>query len=432
MYNKDIIIKLLNIDSSKIQDITTINQEDNSIKFRVKLIYDGKAHCPICAGNVLIHGYKTHQLKHSTFIDRDCTIEYDQRRFKCRVCGKTFFETSPFNEPSTRITYETKINALKALKKPDTTFTSVARLLNITPTQSQRIFDRHVSIDRKPLPKVLCMDEHYFPSSDKGGPYMCLLLDFQTRTLVDVLPDRRKDYLCKYFSDIRNSTLDGRTGWNELRNVEYVSMDMYEPYKEVVSTYFPSASICIDSWHVLSHLADSFKAVRISCQNSTQDLKLQSLLFNYRRIFRYNYYLDNDRKYISQLNRYANNREIMNTLFERFPDLEKAYRIFIAYMDFNRTAAYETAPQMISDIIELIAKEDLRQFDDFYNMLIRWQKEIINSFICVDGKRINNSIMESVNSQVQMILITGFGYSNFKRLRNRILYCVNKKDTFKI
>jgi hypothetical protein len=58
-----------------------------------------------------------------------------------------------------------------------------------------RIFDKHVNIPRKPLPRILSMDEHYFPASDFDSLYCCLLMDFETGELVDILPDRKKSYL---------------------------------------------------------------------------------------------------------------------------------------------------------------------------------------------------------------------------------------------
>ena len=66
-----------------------------------------------------------------------------------------------------------------------------------------RIFDRHVHIARKPLPKVLSLDEHYLPDSDYESLYCCLLMDFVTGVIIDVLPDHKKSYLLYYLSHIK-------------------------------------------------------------------------------------------------------------------------------------------------------------------------------------------------------------------------------------
>ena len=49
-------------------------------------------------------------------------------------------------------------------------------------------------------------------------------MDFNNGTLVDILPDRRKDYLLGSFGKIQNRT--------------YISIDLYDIYKSVAKTYF--------------------------------------------------------------------------------------------------------------------------------------------------------------------------------------------------
>jgi transposase len=50
----------------------------------------------------------------------------------------------------------------------------------------------------------------------------------------------------------------------------------------------------------------------------------------------------------------------------------------------------------------------------------------------VGSKRINNSYIESRNNQIEKLFFNANGFMNFKRTRNRILYCLNKKDTYKL
>lgn len=48
-----------------------------------------------------------------------------------------------------------------------------------------------------------------------------------------------------------------------------------------------------------------------------------------------------------------------------------------------------------------------------------------------NGIRINNSYIESKNRILEKLLYNGNGFNNFKRTRNRILYCLNKNDMYK-
>lgn len=182
------ITKLLNVKDSDLQELISLEKSDGSIDFKLKL----KARitvCPFCGTPVTIHGYYPRKLTHSTFAHRKCTIFYQQRRYKCTACDLTFHEKNPFINSSECLTHETKVNVLKDLKYPEATYTSVARRYNVSITKVMRLFDAYVTIPRKPLPEVLSIDEHYFPESDYDSLYCCLLMNFTTGEVTDVLPD---------------------------------------------------------------------------------------------------------------------------------------------------------------------------------------------------------------------------------------------------
>lgn len=65
-------------------------------------------------------------------------------------------------------------------------------------------------------------------------------------------------------------------------------------------------------------------------------------------------------------------------------------------------------------------------------MLERWKFEIINSFLIVDGIRMFNGSMESLNGRLKRVLHDGYGYSNFYRFRNRIMFCINKNESINL
>ena len=159
------ITNILNIKPEQIQDLLTLNQSDGSMVIKIRLV-DAHCICPYCNGQTHIHGYYPRKLTHSTFINRACTILYLQRRYRCNTCQITFNEPNPFTHSYESITHETKINILQDLKHPEITYTLAAKRNYVSKAMVLRIFDRHVHIARKPLPKVLSLDEHYLPDSD--------------------------------------------------------------------------------------------------------------------------------------------------------------------------------------------------------------------------------------------------------------------------
>ena len=320
MSTNDFIINMLNIDRNIIERITTIKSNDDIIaKIRLK---PKPCICPDCNSKMIIHSYVIRNLKHTALVNRKCTIVYERRRYYCKNCKTTTLEDNPFINSKEHVTYETKINVLMDLKNPAITYTTVANRYNLSVTNVLRIFDKHVDIPRKPLPKVLSIDEHYFPESNFDSLYCLVMLDFLSGEVIDILPDRKKKYFSNYLNNIKNATLDPRSRKSELNNVKYVSIDMYDTYRELAHQYFPKALVCADSFHVIKNLTEAFQKVIIRCRKQTEDDKIIYLLTKFRRVLYHDTDIDNKGKYNRLFKRKLNYRDMQTILFERFPYLK--------------------------------------------------------------------------------------------------------------
>ena len=118
--------------------------------------------------------------------------------------------------------------------------------------------------------------------------------------------------------------------------------------------------------------------------------------------------------------------EIRNYLFSIDEDLKKAYILKERYREFNLTADYETCDEEFEELIDEFINSKHEEFRTFGNLLIHWKHEIKNSFIRYQGKRLSNGPIEGANSRIKTILKSANGYVNFNRLRNRIMYSLNK------
>lgn len=426
------ITNILNVDDKDIESLDCIDDSNGNLTLTIKLLRKESDVCPACDKPGRIHGYNMKKLNHSIFANRKCIIIFKQRRYKCVDCDLTFSESNPFAKRNEKITHETKINVLKDLKRTNVTYNQVAGRYNITATEVQRIFDKHVNIEPHALPEALSIDEHYFPNSDYDGLYMFIMMDFRTGELIDIYPDRKKSYLISKFSAIKNRTYNDKTHTSELSRVKYISMDLNDYYRQVCKLYFPNAIICADEFHVIRNLNDFFDNVRKRCRrNCDSDLYIY-LLTKFEGVLSVDADLDNIGKYNRKLGRYINYRGIREMIFEAFPDIRIAYELKEDYILFNRTAALNNAEIELEKLIEAFKNCSIKEYKAFSSLLINWKKEIVNSFIVIDGKRINNSFIESRNRQIGSLIYNANGLSNFKRTRNRIMYCINKNDTYSI
>lgn len=144
--------------------------------------------------------------------------------------------------------------------------------------------------------------------------------------------------------------------------------------------------------------------------------------------------MDNEPKYNKALARYVNLRDIRDLLFAQFPELEIAYNLKELYLKFNQSGEYYKASGSLEENYDILKNRfgdsGIPEYNEFYCLLVNWKQEILNSFTTINGRRINNSYIESKNRILKKLIINANGFRNFKRTRNRILYCLNKYDKF--
>lgn len=147
--------------------------------------------CPSC-GKISrrVHDYYRRTLKHAVLVENDLIVVYRKRRYYCTACQKPFPENNPFSLPGKRISQATVIRIMKLLKRESITFSTAAELTDVSTTTVMKVFDEHAGIATVPLPRCLCIDEVYV-SKYLQTEYACVLLDFDTGAIYDLIPSRR-------------------------------------------------------------------------------------------------------------------------------------------------------------------------------------------------------------------------------------------------
>ena len=123
--------------------------------------------------------------------------------------------------------------------------------------------------------------------------------------------------------------------------------------------------------------------------------------------------------------------DVLEAILSTSDGLREAYKLKEEYREFNKTATYEEALEKLPVFIKKFKKNRYVEFREFGKMLERWSPEIINSFIVVDGIRMSNGPIESLNSRIRRIIDNGFGFSRFSRFRNKVMYSLNKDEPIK-
>jgi len=419
MINISSLANFLSIDSKEIDDIVSItNDKENIITLTLK---KKECFCPNCKStHFRLKEYRYRRIKHSLFLNKPTTFILKSRKNKCLECNKTFMEPNAFAPRNSRVSYETIHTVLETAKAYNSTWKEIGTRAHVSDETAMNIFDRYVNPPRGKMPKVLSIDECY-NKHQFNKPYSCIFFDFLASKIIDVIEDRSKINLGRYLSKISRE---------ERLNVKYVVIDMWEPYLDIASIYFPDATIAIDSFHVLKEMGFALDKVRRRIMNGYQKGSEEYYLLK-----KWNDLLYNDQKSWDEKikikglgNRWYNKYQLQQKMLNIHPDLKIAQEFYIQYKRHNQATNIEAASEMIDYFINYKDIIRVNEFIAIIQMLINWKEYIINSFNIVDGRRISNGPIEGFNSNFKKMMNVANGLYSFQRFRNRLMYCYNKPN----
>ena len=424
-------IKLLNLEDVDINLEKSFVEKVDGFLICSIVLNSNTNSCPLCGStNISINDYRTKKIVHSISTHQPCILRYKARRFICKDCKSTFYEHNPFCQKDEKLSLFTDLLILDKLRSHTSTFTSVAKDLNVSVQTVINVFDKYVQASRLPLSEVICMDELY-TNKLTHRKYSCIILNFFTNNIIDIYPSRLKYDLINYIY---------RIPLEERKRVKFVVIDMWDTYKFVALSAFPNCLVAVDSFHVINHLNAAMDFIRLQAMRKYDKghARLQNADIYYYMLKKFHYFFtknyDNiyDGKIkIPKLKVKWHKDEIRKFLFSMDDDLRYAYELKVKYQEFNLTATYDTCDEEFDYLISQFLDSHIDEFRVFGRLLLRWKTEIKNSFIRIDGKRLSNGGMENCNSRLKCIIKNANGYKNFDRFRNKCFFSINKQTPIK-
>ena len=416
----DDIINILNLNHSDVQSCSSKNQ-NNCISYFITLIRK-EFICPYCLHKLSIKDYHNLTLSHQIMRGYDTHIIYRKRRYYCPQCKTYHYENNPFtSQPYSRFTDASQIQIMILLKEHSTTFSMVARQFHTTPTKIINIFDTFGQMKKLPFTEVICIDEFYWNRKSKNK-YACAIFDFSTGNIIDIIEGRKLKNWDSYTQLIKK---------DEFKKVKYICTDLFETYRQVQKIYFPHALLCWDSFHIIKNINILLKNERIKLMKKYEKNSIEYYLlkhFHFLLMIDSSKIKENKAKYNHKLKRYINYPQLLELILDINPILKEAYNLKELYLIFNSISSIEDARINLSEVIREYSSSNIESYRKLSITLIEWFEEIINSFILYKGKRISNGKIEGTNSRIKTILKNANGFKNFSRMRNRIMYCINKKS----
>ena len=252
----DFTTSVLNLSPSQIESIDTVCSED---RVRIYLKLKNKhPNCPYCAGLSSSKGITDYNFIIPDIAGKSAEVLWKRRRYFCRDCGKTFSEDNIFTPEGIHSSFSQLTQVVTDFHNLNYSIKDIAAKNHLSSAMTEIYCDSYLRVPRQYLPVNLGIDELHSGMAKYGSSYICVLVDNEKRSLIDIRPSRSKHELSKYFESIP---------LEERKRVRFVTMDMWQPYKDVALRYLPNAKIAVDPFHVIEHLTNDFTRLRIDIMN---------------------------------------------------------------------------------------------------------------------------------------------------------------------
>lgn len=387
--------------------------ENNETLFWVE-INPTQRKCVYCNSNANIKDYKTKQIKVLPSFGMKTYLELKLPRYKCKCCRKTYIHNLniSFNSLHKPIIKDMIEDFSKII-----TFSDIAEKYNVSPTKVINIFDEYCPNIRANFDEVLCIDEfsNIRKSDDK---YACILVDFKTHKIIDIIKNRTLPYLRQYFSKVPLSVRD---------NVKFIITDMYDGYITIAKDYFHNSIIAIDPFHYVSYLTNAVQEIRRNLIKNGVYFKDQSWMGKHWRLI-----TTNPKNLPNKLMTLSSGETIsyedrIRRYVRQDKDLEYAYLLLQDFYSVTKKLTYENSLSYIGYCINLMINSSIKELNICGYTWNHYKEYICNSFIKINGNRLSNGPIEGINSRVKTLKKIYCGYRNPQRFYNRIILIVNKK-----
>ena len=137
--------------------------------------------------------------------------------------------------------------------------------------------------------------------------------------------------------------------------------------------------------------------------------------------------------YVPSFKKNCTRQEIIEFIINSDPELEEGYILLQNLYKLSVLTNYDNFNDNMNEWINSARESKIKEFEKTLVTYRSWFKEIRNSFIVhpITNKMLSNGYMEGKNNLCKAIKRVGFGYKNFKLLRNRIMLISNNKTILK-
>ena len=350
--------------------------------------------CPHCGHiTTYVKDYRLQTVKDLTVAGNPLIVTVRKRRYICKECNSTFTENNPYIKRYCHFPQRFYFESIKETLTLQS-FTSIARKVGVSVSSIIRWFD-NINYPKAELPSCIAIDE--FKGNADGEKFQCNLSDPVKHKIIDILPSRNSEDLCKHFLEYT---------YDERAKVKKVVMDLSTLFHSLAKQLFPEAKIIADKFHVIRVVINSLENVRKRIQKEFHDAKRKWFKRSRQLLLKPEYKLTDEGKI--ELNRMLNSSS----------ELEKAWILKERFYEIFRKDTRTEAKKELRDWLLLANQLSIPEFQHCITTFTNWSTEIAN----IVGENISNGFIEGSNNKIKVLKrISSVSYTHLTLPTKRIV-----------
>lgn len=339
------------------------------------------------------HGYPT-------------TLVWEQRRYRCRDCGRTSRERHPETLGAKRLTARFRASlADAACSQP---WSDIASREEVSWWRIADSFDTAAGSPpiSAPAPRVVSLDESSFR---KRFRYHTILSAPEQRRILELVEGRSRQSARQALAGMPKS-------WRE--NIETVVIDMFWPYRQAIEEVLPQARIVVDKFHVIRSVDNAAQKVRVRHGRKTTVVGRDGGLSRQHNP-RFDQKVWNSRWLFMRRSQHLTSADqaAISRLFELHPDLGLAYWLKEAFAHIYQAPDRAEAQHRLDLWVHHIHQAGIPEFTNLWRTLSNWKNEILNYH---DDPQ-TNAYAEGITNKIKVLKRRGYGHRHPHRYRHKVL-----------
>ncbi len=333
--------------------------------------------------------------QHLNFFQHHCYLHARVPRIK-QVNGKIQTQSVPWARPQSGFTLLFEAFSMLLIEN-EMPVNKVAKILKVYPNRLWTIFNYWISRAHN-ADEIEDLEQVGFDetSTKKGHHYVTTMVDLQQRRVLYACQGKDSNCLkmsVQYLED-KGVAID---------KVKQVCIDMSPAFIAGCRDYLPNAAITFDKFHVVKEVNKAMDELRKLERQGNQLLK--------------------GHKYTLLKSRLTPKlKEERDLLLEYYPRLGEGYRLKQLFTEFWDIKDKQEAEGYLAFWCDIVDESKIQPFIKAANTIRSHWTGIINYI----ESRINNGILEGLNSKIQLAKKRARGYRNTKNFINMIYFICGK------